>query len=95
MSEPLRVFTHCLSLPRRLETALRLSSGLRACRELDLLTLLQPVPSLQGERHDTGFPLNKPARRALSVQTIKRPGGVVPFKEIPLVPSLTGIEPKR
>ncbi len=64
----------------------------RTCSELDLLTLFQPVPSLQGDRHDAGFPLNKSGRRALSAQTVKRLVGVVPFKEIPLVPSLTVIE---
>ncbi len=62
---------------------------LRACSELDLLTLFQPV------RHDTGFLLNKSGHRALSAQTTKRPTGVVPFKEIPLVPSLPTVEPKR
>ena len=54
-----------------------------------LLSFLLP------DRHDTGFPLNKSVRRAFSAQTAKRPVGVVPFKEIPLVPSLPTVEPKR
>ncbi len=59
----------------------------RARSELDLLILFQPVPSLQGDRHDTGFLLNKSGRREHSAQTAKRPIGVHgAFKEIPLEP---------
>ncbi len=96
MSEPPRVFAHCPSLSRRSETALRLSSvRLGACSELDLLTLFQPIPSPQVERHGAGFLLNKSGRGALSAQTAKRPVGVVPCKEIPGVTSIAVKEPKR
>ncbi len=78
VSEPPRVFAHCLItyLHTRKGPKPPLDSRLgavrvRACSELDLLTLFQPVPSLQGDRHDTGFLLNKSGRRALSVQTAK------------------------